>query len=59
MSIIEKEYIALKKTAETKGWHIPKVEAFGMAACINYWKQCNEHEKNPENGRPIRPHRSA
>lgn len=59
MSIIEKEYIAAKKTAEKKGWHIPKVEVFGMASCINYWRQCEENEKNPAAGRPVRPHRSA
>lgn len=53
------EYRKLWKKARRKGWVVPVNNAFPQPAWVHYWRACEEHERNPEKGRPVPPHRSA
>lgn len=50
----------LYKLATEKGWRLPSVSnPFPAHSWNAYWAQCEQHERNPEAGRPVPPHRSA
>lgn len=53
------EFDRLLKKAKKKGWTVPVNNVFGDDAWVRYWRAMEEHERNPDSGRPIAPHRSG
>jgi len=49
----------LLNLAKEKGWKLPKNDIFPPAAWNRYWAAMEDYQRNPENGRPIPPHRSG
>ena len=47
------EYKRLMRKAIEKNWKRPVNSSMPIASWINYWRQCEEYERNPDTGRPV------
>lgn len=53
------EFQHWQSLAASNGWKLPGNSPLPNEAWINYWKACQDYERDPSTGRPVIPHRSA
>jgi len=50
----------LYRLAQEKGWKLPATNnPFPPESWNRYWAAMEDYQRNPENGRPVPPHRSG
>lgn len=53
------EFNRWQNLAASKGWRLPRSSPLPDEMWIDYWKACQDYERDPSKGRPVIPHRSA
>jgi len=53
------EYKKYRRLALKHGWKVPTNSVFPDESWVTYWKGMEAYYVNPDNGRPIIPHRTG